>query len=167
MSSSGGQLLAHLVGDFVIQSDWMAAGKLEAHGPAAAHALSYAACFLPLTRDPRRLAFIAGTHFVIDRWRLARHVVWAKNQLAPQAFRYPWSHAKATGYHGSLVLSAAERDKIGLSLDLMFAASEADLHFKLTGCQVAEKPPWMAVWLMIVADNTIHGLCNWVALRGA
>lgn len=93
------ELIAHMAGDYVVQSDWMAQTKTANHLPAAAHALSYAACFLPLTRDPKRLAFIAGTHFVIDRWRLARHVVWAKNQLAPNAFRYPWAEGKATGYH--------------------------------------------------------------------
>lgn len=76
----------------------MALEKTSAHLPAAAHAVTYAACFLPLTRDPRALAVIAGSHFVIDRWRLARHVVWAKNQLAPRRHRYPWRGNEATGY---------------------------------------------------------------------
>ena len=25
-------------------------------------------------------------------------------------------------------------------------------------------PDWLAVWLMIIADNTMHGVCNWLAL---
>jgi hypothetical protein len=66
------ELIAHLFGDYVVQSTWMAERKLEAHGPALAHALSYAACFAPLTRSPARLAVIAATHFAIDRWRLVR-----------------------------------------------------------------------------------------------
>ena len=81
------QGLAHLAGDYLVQSDWMATEKTRSHLPAAAHAVSYAACFLPLTRNPRALAVIAGTHFMIDRWRLARHVCWAKNQLAPAVYR--------------------------------------------------------------------------------
>lgn len=122
------EVLAHLVGDYIAQSDWMAQQKTASHLPAALHAVTYAACFLPLTRDPRALAVIGGSHFVIDRYRLARYVVWAKNQLAPAAHRFPWSEARGTGYH-------------------------------------QDKAPWMAVWLMIVADNTMHMLINRWALR--
>lgn len=89
------RLLCHLVGDYCCQSDWMAQEKTSRSLPAAAHALTYTACFLPLTRDWRRLAVIGGTHFVIDRWRLARHLTWAKNQLAPKGERP--GHT-ATGY---------------------------------------------------------------------
>lgn len=89
------EFLAHAVGDYVVQSHWMATQKTRDSGPAAAHALSYAACFLPLTRNWRALAVIGGTHFVVDRWRLAKHVVWLKNQAAPKAFRPPHT---ATGY---------------------------------------------------------------------
>jgi hypothetical protein len=81
--------LAHVVGDYVVQNDWMARTKTTAHAPAAIHASTYAACFLPLTHDPRALAVIGGTHFVIDRWRLARYLVWSRNQIAPEAARYP------------------------------------------------------------------------------
>ena len=123
-----GQLLAHLTGDYLLQSDWMALNKTKESLPAAAHAVTYALPFLALTRDPRRLALIAGSHFVIDRWRLARHVCWAKNFLAPPGSNPPWSECKATGYPPG-------------------------------------RPDWMTVWLMIVADNTMHGLCNWLALR--
>ncbi len=90
--------LSHMVGDYVVQSGWMAHEKTSRSLPAALHALSYGACFLPVTRNTKALAVIAGTHFVIDRWRLARHVVWAKNQVAPEEFRYPWEGNKATGY---------------------------------------------------------------------
>jgi hypothetical protein len=120
-----GELLAHAVGDYVFQSDWLAAEKVKRHGPAALHAASYAAAFLPLTRSLRALAVIGGTHFVIDRWRLAKHVCWAKNQLAPAAYRP--GHT-ATGYG-------------------------------------ADKPDWMAVWLLIITDNTMHLAINRWALR--
>lgn len=119
------EFLAHAVGDYVVQSDWMANEKTRRSGPAAAHAVSYAACFLPLTRSPYALAVIGGSHFVIDRWRLARHVCWAKNQLAPAASRP--GHT-STGYG-------------------------------------ADRPDWLAVWLMIIADNTMHLLINRWTLR--
>ena len=28
-----------------------------------------------------------------------------------------------------------------------------------------ERPPWMSVWLLIIADNTIHVILNAIALR--
>jgi hypothetical protein len=90
-----GELLAHLVGDYLVQSDWMANEKLRRHGPALLHAASYTMCFVPITRNWRALVVIGGTHFVIDRWRLARHVAWASNQPAPARFRPPHT---ATGY---------------------------------------------------------------------
>jgi hypothetical protein len=88
------ELIAHLFGDYVVQSTWMAERKLHAHGPALAHA----ACFVPLTKSPARLAIIASTHFAVDRWRLARYLVWAKNQAAPRAYRYELASAGRSGY---------------------------------------------------------------------
>jgi hypothetical protein len=86
------------VGDYLVQSNWMAQTKTRHPAPAALHAASYAACFLPLTRSPWRLAVIGGTHYLIDRHRLARYVVWAKNQAAPAAHRYPLRDAGPFGY---------------------------------------------------------------------
>ncbi|MGH2371207.1 MAG: DUF3307 domain-containing protein [Chloroflexota bacterium] len=91
------ELLAHAIGDYLLQSHWMATAKTGAHLPAAVHAVSYTLPFLALTRSPWRLALIAGMHFVLDRWRVARYVAWAKNQLAP-APRPSWSDCQATGY---------------------------------------------------------------------
>lgn len=119
------EALAHLAGDYLVQSDWMAAEKVKRTGPALAHAASYAACFLPLTRNPRAIAVIGGTHFVIDRWRLARHLCWAKNQAAPAAYRPDHT---PTGYG-------------------------------------ADRPDWLAFWLLIIADNTMHLAINRWALR--
>lgn len=94
-----GEAIAHLAGDYVVQSDWMAKEKTKGGLPAVAHAVTYAACFLPVTRSARALAVIGGTHYVIDRYRLAKHVVWAKNQIAPATHRYPKAEASAFGYH--------------------------------------------------------------------
>lgn len=122
-----GFLLAHMAGDYLVQTNHQAVEKLTAWTPALLHAATYTACHLPLTRSPWRLAVIGGTHAVIDRYRLARYVVWAKNQLGPRRHRHPLT---ATGYPPAM-------------------------------------PDWMAVWLLIVADNTIHLLLNAAALRGA
>lgn len=90
-----GLLLAHLAGDYLLQTNHQAAEKLHAWPPALLHAATYTACHLPLTRSPWRLAVIGGTHAVIDRYRLARHVVWLKNQAAPARHR---NGHTATGY---------------------------------------------------------------------
>jgi hypothetical protein len=95
---SADQLVAHAVGDYVIQSDWMATEKVRRWAAALAHAATYSLPFLLLTRSPAALAFVAGTHAVVDRYRLARLPVWAKNQLAPARHRRPWRECSATGY---------------------------------------------------------------------
>lgn len=125
MLISADQILAHLVGDYIIQSDWMANEKTKRSIAAAAHALSYALPFLFLTLDPLALAIIVGTHFVIDRWRLARFVCWAKNWPWD---RQAWADCSGTGYH-------------------------------------KDRPAWLAVWLLIIADNTMHLICNGLALK--
>lgn len=121
------QLLAHLFGDYVFQSDWMANEKTKSNFAAASHALSYGLPFLYLHPSVGAFLFIVLTHFVIDRWRLARYVVYAKNFLASPTWWHHWSDCSATGYH-------------------------------------KDRPAWMAVWLLIIADNALHLLCNWFAL---
>jgi hypothetical protein len=116
---TGDQIVAHLVGDYLLQSHWMATRKTSSSFAAAVHAVAYTLPFVLITQSAGALAFICGTHFVIDRWRLARFVVWAKNGA-----RGP---VTATGY--------------------------AD-----------DVPPWLSTWLLIWADNTLHILCNGVAI---
>jgi hypothetical protein len=120
-------LLCHLLGDYVTQSDWMALEKTKRWWPAWAHAIVYGLPFLLVTQSPAAIAVIIGTHAVIDHYRLARYVVWAKNLLAPKAYRYSWSECSATGYH-------------------------------------RDRPAWMAVWLMIIADNAMHLAINAAAV---
>jgi len=127
MTSVGAIILAHLVGDYLLQSDWMAQEKTRRWWPAIAHAVTYTLPFLMLTRSPPALAVIAVTHAVIDRYRLARHVIWVKNLAAPAAYRHPWRECAGTGYHQSRDL-------------------------------------WLTVWLLIIADNTLHLLINVVAV---
>lgn len=73
------QLVAHAVGDYVLQSDWMANEKTKRSVAALAHAVTYMFPFMLLTRSVVALWVIVATHFVIDRWRLARWVVLVKN----------------------------------------------------------------------------------------
>lgn len=121
------QLVCHGIGDYVLQSDWMAGDKTLSNTPATAHVLAYAVPFLFLDPSLPALAVIIVTHFLIDRYRLARYVVWLKNCLCPPNRRWPWFECKTTGYPPGT-------------------------------------PPFLAVWLLIIADNILHVLCNGLAL---
>ena len=90
------QLIAHGVGDYVLQSEWMAREKSKRSLAALVHSVFYVLPFLFITLNPYTLAVITGTHFVIDRWHLARHVAWLKNRPWPGS--RPWSECKATGF---------------------------------------------------------------------
>lgn len=90
------QLVAHLVGDYLLQSEWMVREKHHNNLAALAHVVVYTLPFLFLTQNPVTLLVIAGSHFVLDRWRLARYVIWLKNW--PWPGRRPWAECKETGY---------------------------------------------------------------------
>jgi hypothetical protein len=92
------------------------------------HALVYSLGFLFLRPSLAACVVILGSHFLIDRYRLARYVVWAKNCLAPAGQNPPWAQCSATGYP-------------------------------------AERPAWLAVWLLIIGDNVLHLICNGLALK--
>lgn len=117
------QLVAHALGDYVLQSHWMATEKTKRWLPAVAHGLTYVLPFFLLTQSPLALLVVFGTHVVIDRFRLARYLVWAKNHIAPVR---P-GPLTATGYPD-------------------------------------DAPPWLAVWLLIAADNVLHVLINSAAI---
>lgn len=122
------QLVLHAVGDYLLQSDWMATTKTSKSSAALAHVVTYTLPFLLVTQSWKALAVILGTHFIIDRWRLARYVVWAKNWMGPPGSNKSWEECKGTGYK-------------------------------------PEAPPWLATWLMIIADNIGHVICNGLALQ--
>lgn len=78
------QIFAHVAGDYILQSHWLATEKTRKHLAAAIHATVYGLPFLiAFWPSWSALVVIVGTHFVIDRWRLARFVVWLKNFIAP------------------------------------------------------------------------------------
>lgn len=133
------QLILHLIGDYVTQSDWMANNKTKSDFPALVHATVYMLPFFLLTSSWSALFTIWFTHWIIDRYRLARYVVWVKNLFYPLPYdegfggwvpenKYDWENCKVTGYP-------------------------------------SETPPFLAVWLMIIADNTMHLSINYLALR--
>lgn len=128
MLTTADQLLCHAIGDYVFQSDWMAREKTKRWAPALTHAAVYSMPFLSLHPSAAALVVIVLSHAVIDRLRLARYVVWAKNFASPKSDWRPWKDCSGTGYP-------------------------------------SDRPPWLATWLLIIADNVLHVLINGAALR--
>ena len=93
------QLILHLIGDYLLQSDWMALNKTKCSKAAAAHAITYSLPFLILCPSVEAFSVICITHFLMDRFRLARYVVFAKSRLAPKKYWHKWEDCNETGYH--------------------------------------------------------------------
>ena len=126
------QLILHLLGDYVFQSDWMAQNKTKSTEAAFWHATVYSLPFLFIASWPAWLV-IWSTHLLIDRFRLARFVVMAKNIIGDPGF---WQ-SRNCDIREHLI--PRYQTATGYPLDT---------------------PPWLAVWLMIAADNTIHLAIN-------
>lgn len=94
-------LIAHFVGDYILQTHWMATQKTSRWAPAVLHGITYTLPFLFATHSLAALLVIGGTHIIIDRFRLARHLMWFKNQFAPKDFRPDKADLKTTGYPAS------------------------------------------------------------------
>jgi hypothetical protein len=88
---------AHFLGDYLLQTNWMAGEKTKRWSPAILHGITYTLPFLFITQNPLSLLIIAGTHAVIDRYRLARLLVWLKNQATPKRYRPSKADAFTTG----------------------------------------------------------------------
>jgi hypothetical protein len=88
-------ICGHLVGDYVLQNDWMAANKTSRSWPCAVHCAMYSlavflcAGFLVSWHVP----ILAGViHFPVDRWRLARKFMTFNGQEAfATGLLAPWS----------------------------------------------------------------------------
>lgn len=69
------QLIAHLIGDYILQNHAMAMRKTSLWFWATLHVLLYGIPFLFLTTSPIQWLIIVGTHLLIDRFRLAKYWV--------------------------------------------------------------------------------------------
>ncbi|AWN32594.1 DUF3307 domain-containing protein [Streptomyces sp. NEAU-S7GS2] len=92
-------LLAHLAGDYLLQSDWMATEKTKRWWPAIVHGTTYGLPFVLITRSPLALAVIVVTHIVLDRYRAAKYLMWARNLMAPASRRVAFADVQKN--HGS------------------------------------------------------------------
>lgn len=117
------QVLAHMVGDYILQSHQMAEEKTKSTSAAIAHVALYSLPFFFFEPSVWAWLVIVTTHFFIDRFRLARYVVWAKNNfLATHLSR--WADCRQTGY--------PERAPAWLSVWLLIIADNI-LHIVING----------------------------------
>lgn len=123
-----GIFLAHFVGDYILQSHWMATEKVKRWWPAIVHGATYTLPYLFVTQSPLALFVIFSTHVVIDRYRLAKYLSFAKNHLGPRSSWPEWETAKDNGGFNK------------------------------------ETPTWLSMWLLFIADNTVHVLINAAAV---
>jgi hypothetical protein len=151
----------------------MALKKSERSSTCFIHVCLYTLPFLLLTHSWKALAIIAGTHFIIDRFGVARYLVWLKNHIDFHGFP-SWKLCSRTGFFdertedeftvhftttltqsGNMVIPPTEfEDK----MELLQEYREA----KKTH---APRPLFVTVWLTIIADNSLHLLCNFLALK--
>lgn len=139
------QLVAHYIGDYILQSHWMATRKTKDSIAAATHAFSYAIPFAWITQNVYALAIIIGTHFLIDRYRLARYVVWFKN--GPIA--HMWWDEDA--------VSLGPLTRILRRINIIWRPV-TDTGFPVS------TPIWLSTWLLIIVDNTLHIIINGLAI---
>ena len=129
--------LAHLVGDYVLQSHVMATRKTSSWAWALIHACFYGLPFLLLVEHAWQWAVIVGTHALIDRYRLA--VYWCR-----------WYGVGFPGVWDRLVRWANR-----CCHDPRCATAGVDLVPPFEA-----PPPFLGVWLIIIVDNTMHLLIN-------
>ena len=76
------QLLLHLFGDFITQNNWMAENKAkmtrEGWLACLAHCVFYSIPFV-IIAGPAAMFTIFSTHFLIDKFKLAKYVCRIKN----------------------------------------------------------------------------------------
>jgi len=153
------QLLAHLIGDYIVQSDWMATDKLKKATAALVHATSYSLPFLLMSPSWKAWAFIVGTHFLIDRYRLAKYLCYAKNFLAPKWIQPPMPPKTCCKDESKEVCAKCANRTLPPMIR----------NHPWKDCQATgygpDKPIWMSVWLLIITDNICHLICNALAFK--
>lgn len=87
-------IFAHVIGDYIIQTDWMANEKTNRWLPAIIHGITYTIPYMLITQNIWALLIIGGTHIVLDHYRVAKYVVWIKNFMSPRKYWYSWAEAK-------------------------------------------------------------------------
>jgi hypothetical protein len=145
------QIFAHLIGDYILQSDWMAMNKSKRTWPCLVHVLIYTSCFLFLTTSWKALLVIGGVHFILDRWPvIIRRLIWLKNHINPKFKYVPFEKCRVTGYFDTILMES--------NANIAFV----DKSETVNGFQ--PRLNYITIWLYIITDNLLHLLTNYLAL---
>lgn len=144
-------LIAHLVGDYVLQNHHMANGKIrpgkEGWYWTLLHVTLYSIPFLMIGVPLAGVLIVAGTHAVIDHYRLATY----------------WCQFWGVGNNGYLALWSQEQPFDGVS-----TRYEAGVGWYVWNLQehgyvrrgLNDAPDYLRVWLLILVDNITHVAIN-------
>ncbi len=84
--------ILHFVGDYLLQSDWMATNKTKNSAACLLHVAVYSAPFYFICDFAPLIVLISVTHFLIDRFRLAKYwmllINWDWHQNSPDRPAY-------------------------------------------------------------------------------
>lgn len=135
MIFTAAQLVCHLIGDYLLQSQWMAEKKTSCFKIALYHALWYTAPFMLLLDVSWQAATVMiVTHALIDRFRIARYWLIIKNYAFPFTLE-SFGKAKTDFIPPDEVTGSPKHVPFGLGLAIL-----------------------------IIADNLIHILINALAI---
>jgi hypothetical protein len=130
-------LLAHLFGDYWLQNDWMACNKKIQLLPAVIHGIVYTLPFLLITQSITALLIICITHILIDH----TDIVGRFNQIKNWKFK---------------------QDNIILSEQLSNGQQRASIIELNDGYY--GRPLFIRIWLIIIQDNALHLLINYLSI---
>ena len=130
------QLLCHLLADYWLQNDWMALNKKKHFWIALVHAIVYTIPFLLLTHSIGALLAICLTHAIIDHTDIVCRLNQIKN----------WDFEKHTLQTGTI-------QPFGLTAFTDFFDGYSD------------RPPFIRVWLIIIQDNILHLIINYLSIK--
>ena len=147
--------LCHFIGDYFFQSDWMALNKNKKTWNCLVHVFIYTACFLLLTLSWKALMFIGVTHFIFDRNPvIIKRLIWLKNHF-PTGDYPPYEWCDSTSYFDD---SPYNTYKLNENREAWIRGNCLNKHYG------NPRPFFITIWLRIVCDNTLHLLCNLIAL---
>lgn len=148
------QIMLHWFGDYILQSDYMALNKtkkgIEGEMACMIHCFLYALPFIFIIPHNYSLFYkmmiwevIIFSHYFIDRFSLAKYLIWLKNHLNPTFRYYPWRDCNTTGYQDAAILDPLTNDTLPCSV----------------------RPYFITIWLYIITDNGLHIICNYLVLK--
>lgn len=134
------QLLCHLFADYWLQNDWMALNKKKHFWIALVHSIIYTIPFLLLTKSILALSVICITHAIIDYTRIVEMFNRIKN----------WKF---------------DEDECCLFIpDNYIGKSFSQYNFKLRDGYNG-RPFAIRVWLIIIQDNILHLIINYLSIK--